>query len=77
MKLTRLFETTESETITSIDQETFVELAAKHKALLLQADDESSPFSVDAFASFAESLELEHYACKYDASVHSYLNLLL
>lgn len=64
MKLTRLFETTEAETVASINQETFIELSAKHKALLLQSDDETLPFSVDDFASFAESLGLSHYECK-------------
>jgi hypothetical protein len=64
MKLTRLFETTEPETVTEINQETFIELAAKHKALLLQADDGAEHFSVDDFASLAESLRLEHYECK-------------
>eukprot|EP00956_Cyclotella_meneghiniana_P038490 scaffold155183_cov70-Cyclotella_meneghiniana.AAC.1 len=61
MKLTRLLESTESETIDSINQEQFIELTAKHKALLLQANDGEEPFSVEDFASFAESLKLEHY----------------
>eukprot|EP00804_Cyclotella_cryptica_P024776 CCRYP_001744-RC/>CCRYP_001744-RC protein AED:0.10 eAED:0.10 QI:259/1/1/1/1/1/7/113/645 len=61
MKLTRLFESSESETINSLDQEEFVELAAKHKALLLQADDGAEPFSVEDFAQLAESLSLQHY----------------
>lgn len=64
MKLTRLLESTESETIDSINQEQFIEFTAKHKALLLQANDGEEPFSVEDFASFAESLKLEHYECK-------------
>lgn len=64
MKLTRLFESQNAETIESISQETFIELSAKHKALLLQTDDGDVPFSVDDFASFAESLGLSHYECK-------------
>ena len=63
MKLTRLFESTEPETIDSLSQEVFVELAAKHKALLLQADDVAEPFSVEDFAQLAESLSLQHYEC--------------
>ncbi|KAL7484753.1 hypothetical protein ACHAW6_010367 [Cyclotella cf. meneghiniana] len=61
MKLTRLFESTESETINSLSQEVFVELAAKHKALLLQSDDGTEPFSVEDFAQLTENLSLQYY----------------
>jgi hypothetical protein len=64
MKLTRLFETQEAQSVESITQEIFIELSAKHKALLLQADDGKEPFTVDDFATFAESLGLTHYECK-------------
>lgn len=64
MKLTRLFESTESETINSLSQEVFVELAAKHKALLLQSDDGTEPFSVEDFAQLTENLSLQYYECK-------------
>ena len=72
MKLTRLFESNQAETIQAIDRETFIELSAKHKALLLQADDGADPFSVDDFASFAESLGLSHYECKFVTRWHSF-----
>lgn len=65
MKVTRLFETTTPENLESIDQATFIELAAKHKALLLQSNNDDEPFSVEQFAEFAQSLNLEHYECKH------------
>jgi hypothetical protein len=65
MKVTRLFETTTPENLESIDQATFIELAAKHKALLLQSNNDDEPFSVEQFAEFAHSLNLEHYECKH------------
>jgi hypothetical protein len=81
MKLTRLFESTESESISSLSQETFVELAAKHKALLLQSDDGTEPFSVEDFAQLTESLSLRYYECKvFDLifySTRSFLNYVI
>mmetsp|Transcript_2844 Transcript_2844/g.5850 ORF Transcript_2844/g.5850 Transcript_2844/m.5850 type:complete len:165 (-) Transcript_2844:818-1312(-) len=62
MRITRIFENTEySESVDSLGRREFITLAAKHKALLLQSDDGSNPFSVDEFASLTESLQLEKY----------------
>lgn len=64
MRITRLFEssTASSENIT---QERFVEIVAKHKALLLQSDEGSDPFSFEDFANFTEGLRLEKYECEF------------
>ncbi|KAL3772242.1 hypothetical protein ACHAWO_012640 [Cyclotella atomus] len=61
MKVTRLFETDQAQSVESITQEIFIEMSAKHKALLLQADDGNEPFTLDDFATFAEGLGLTHY----------------
>jgi len=61
MRVTRLLEGASSETHATISQDQFVSLVAKHKALLLQCDEGSDPLSVDDFAEFMESLQLQHY----------------
>ena len=61
MRVTRIFETEKSENINDINQKSFVALVAKHKALLLQADEGRVPFSVNDFARFTEGLQLEKY----------------
>ena len=65
MRITRLLELeeTSAETHATLNQEQFVALVAKHKALLLQSDDDegSGPLSVDDFAKFMEGLQLQHY----------------
>ncbi len=63
MRITRLLELeeTSAETHATLNQEQFVALVAKHKALLLQSDEGSGPLSVDDFAKFMEGLQLQHY----------------
>lgn len=63
MRITRLLEESSAETHATLNQEQFVALVAKHKALLLQSDDDegSGPLSVDDFAKFMEGLQLQHY----------------
>ena len=61
MRITRLLEETSAETHATLNQEQFVALVAKHKALLLQCDEGSGPLSVDDFAKFMEGLQLQHY----------------
>lgn len=63
MRITRLLEESSAETHATLNQEQFVALVAKHKALLLQSDDDegSGPLSVNDFAKFMEGLQLQHY----------------
>ena len=62
MKVTRILENLDDgDRYHSIGQERFVELLAKHKALLLQCDDGAAPLSTDEFAQFTESLKLQKY----------------
>ena len=62
MRATRLLEyPANGESFSSIGQEQFVSLLAKHKALLLQSDEGSDPLTVDEFAEFMEGLKLEKY----------------
>lgn len=61
MRITRLLEESSAETHATLNQEQFVALVAKHKALLLQSDEGSGPLSVDDFAKFMEGLQLQHY----------------
>jgi hypothetical protein len=62
MRATRLLEYPASaESFSSIGQEQFVLLIAKHKALLLQSDEGCDPLTVDEFAEFMEGLKLEKY----------------
>ena len=61
MRVTRLLEGASSEIHASLNQEQFVSLVAKHKALLLQCDEGSDPLSADDFAQFMEGLQLQHY----------------
>ncbi len=61
MRITRLLEGSIPETHATLNQEQFVALVAKHKALLLQCDEGSDPLSVDDFAQLMEGLQLQHY----------------
>jgi len=64
MRLTRLFEQpyTESTTIEGdLHQDEFVNLLAKHKALLLRSDNDESPYNVNDFARIIQTLNLEEY----------------
>ena len=63
MKCTRILENIdETISIPNLDQNTFLSLLAKNKALLLRSDDpDNKPFTVDEFAKFLTSLNLEYY----------------
>mmetsp|Transcript_48107 Transcript_48107/g.145300 ORF Transcript_48107/g.145300 Transcript_48107/m.145300 type:complete len:650 (-) Transcript_48107:424-2373(-) len=64
MRFTRLFEdidSSESLPSRSLDQGKFVELLAKHKALLLRADENEEPLSVNDFGDLVASLRLKKY----------------
>ena len=45
----------------TLSQDTFVELLARHKALLLRSDEDQDPWSVDDFAQTIEGLQLARY----------------
>ncbi len=62
MKYTRLFENIDERVPINgkLSQDDFVELLAKHKALLIRPDENES-ISVDDFASFMSNLDLEAY----------------
>lgn len=62
MRITRIFEDLQGhESHDSLSQDTFVELLARHKALLLKSDNDNDPWSSDDFARFVESLGLTRY----------------
>ena len=64
MRFTRLFEQafTESTTIQGdLNQDTFVDLLAKHKAILLRSDEDETPYTVHDFARIIQTLKLDEY----------------
>ena len=60
MRISRIFEDL-NESHGSLSQDNFVELLARHKALLLRSDTDQEPWNVDDFAQTIESLKLERY----------------
>ncbi len=62
MRVTRIFEDLQGhESHTSLSQEDFVGLLARHKALLLRNDEDQDPFNVEEFAETIEGLLLSKY----------------
>ena len=62
MRVTRLLEDLQTtDNNVTIDQEHFVALLAKHKALILQSDEGCDPTTVEEFAKIMEKLNLERY----------------
>jgi len=62
MRITRIFEDIQGhESQSGLSQDTFVELLARHKALLLRSDEDQDPWSVDDFAQTIEGLQLARY----------------
>ena len=62
MRISRIFEDLKGhESHGSLSQDNFVELLARHKALLLRSDTDQEPWNVDDFAQTIESLNLERY----------------
>jgi hypothetical protein len=62
MRITRIFEDLQGhESHSSLSQDNFVELLARHKALLLRSDQDEDPWNVDDFAQTIEGLKLTRY----------------
>ena len=63
MRISRIFEDLKGHESHhgSLSQDNFVELLARHKALLLRSDTDQEPWNVDDFAQTIESLNLERY----------------
>lgn len=70
MKITRIFEDLQGcESAGNLSQDSFVELLARHKALLLRNDD-GDPWDVNDFAKTIESLQLARYEYVGGAGKH-------
>lgn len=62
MRVTRIFEDLQGhESHSSLSQDDFIGLLAKHKALLLRSDEDQDPFNVEEFAETIEDLGLSKY----------------
>jgi len=62
MRISRIFEDLEGhERYSSLVSQDFIELLARHKALLLRSDDDEHPWNVDDFAQLIEGLKLTRY----------------
>lgn len=62
MRVTRIFEDLQGhESRSSLSQDDFVGLLAKHKALLLRSDEGQVPFNVEEFAETIGGLRLSKY----------------